>query len=123
MYSAVPNIQFEREKRQVACMEGANLRDACLYAGINPYKGLNNINNCGGLGQCGACVVEVLDGEANLSPRSEMEAIYLADRKAGYRLSCRTSVNGDVTVRTQPQNSVGNGSNSIVGGIRSLLGR
>ena len=119
----MPTIQFEREERQVTCIEGANLRNACLYSGINPYKGLDNVNNCGGLGQCGACVVEVIDGEANLSPRSEMEAVYLADRKASYRLACRTSVNGNVTVRTRPESGVRKGSNSTVGAIRSLLRR
>ena len=50
---AVPTIRFENEGQNVGCIEGANLRKAALDAGINPYKGLNNINNCGGLGQCG----------------------------------------------------------------------
>jgi hypothetical protein len=49
----VPTIRFEREGQQVGCIEGANLRKAALDAGVNPYKGLNNINNCGGIGQCG----------------------------------------------------------------------
>ena len=49
----VPTIRFEQEGQQVGCIEGANLRKAALDAGINPYKGLNNLNNCGGVGQCG----------------------------------------------------------------------
>lgn len=64
----VPTIRFENEGQQVGCIEGANLRKAALDAGINPYTGLNNVNNCGGLGQCGTCVVEVIDGARNLSP-------------------------------------------------------
>jgi len=59
----------------------------------------------------------------NLSPRSDVEQVYLADRPANYRLSCRTSVNGDVTVRTRPQNGVGKGSNSLVGALKSLIGK
>ena len=47
----MPTIRFEQEGQQVGCIEGANLRKAALDAGINPYKGLNNFNNCGGLGQ------------------------------------------------------------------------
>jgi len=121
--SRVPTIRFEREGQQVGCIEGANLRKAALDAGINPYTGLNNLNNCGGLGQCGTCVVEVLEGERNLSPRSDVEEVYLADRPANYRLSCRTTVNGDVTIRTRPSNAVGKGSNSLVGALKSLVGR
>jgi ferredoxin len=119
----VPTIRFEQEGQQVGCIEGANLRKAALDAGINPYKGRNNLNNCGGLGQCGTCVMEVLEGGQNLSPRSDVEEVYLADRPASYRLSCRTSVNGDVTVRTRPSEGAGAGSNSLLGAIKSLLGR
>jgi ferredoxin len=119
----VPTIRFEREGQQVGCIEGANLRKAALDAGINPYTGLNNLNNCGGLGQCGTCVVEVLEGARNLSPRSDVEEVYLADRPATYRLSCRTTVNGDVTVRTRPDGGVGQGSNSLVGAIKALIKR
>ena len=119
----VPTIRFEQEGQQVGCIEGANLRKAALDAGVNPYKGLNNLNNCGGVGQCGTCVVEVVEGMQNLSPRSDVEQVYLADRPANYRLSCRTSVNGDVTIRTKPQGGVGKGSNSLVGALKSLIGK
>jgi ferredoxin len=120
--STVPTIRFEQEGQTVGCIEGANLRKAALDAGINPYKGLNNVNNCGGIGQCGTCVMEVLEGMQNLSPRSDVEEVYLSDRPANFRLSCRTSVNGDVTVRTKPTNAVGQGSNSLVGALKSLIG-
>ena len=119
----VPTIRFEQEGQQVGCIEGANLRKAAVDAGINPYKGLNNLNNCGGLGQCGTCVMEVVEGMQNLSPRSDVEKVYLADRPANYRLSCRTTVNGDVTVRTRPDSGVGQGSNSLLGALKSLVGR
>jgi ferredoxin len=118
----VPTIRFENEGQNVGCIEGANLRKAALDAGINPYKGLNNLNNCGGLGQCGTCVVEVLEGERSLSPRSDVEQVYLSDRPANYRLSCRTSVTGDVTIRTRPDSAVGKGSNSLVGALKALVG-
>jgi len=52
-----------------------------------------------------------------------VEEVYLADRPANFRLSCRTSVNGDVTVRTRPTNAVGQGSNSLVGALKALVGR
>ena len=119
----MPTIRFEQEGQQVGCIEGANLRKTALSAGINPYKGLNNLNNCGGVGQCGTCVVEVVEGSQNLSPRSDVEEVYLADRPSNYRLSCRTSVNGDVTVRTRPSDGVGKGSNSLIGAVKNLFGK
>ena len=119
----VPTIRFDQEGQQVGCIEGANLRRAALDSGLNPYKGLNNLNNCGGVGQCGTCVVEVVEGLENLSPRSDVEEVYLSDRPANYRLSCRTTVNGDVTVRTRPDDGAGKGSNSLVGAVKSLFGR
>jgi ferredoxin len=67
--------------------------------------------------------MEVVEGMQNLSPRSDVEKVYLADRPANYRLSCRTSVNGDVTVRTRPASAVGQGSNSLLGALKSLVGR
>ena len=67
--------------------------------------------------------MEVLEGSQNLSPRSDVEEVYLSDRPANYRLSCRTSVNGDVTIRTRPDDGVGKGSNSLLGAVKSLLGR
>jgi ferredoxin len=67
--------------------------------------------------------MEVLEGGRNLSPRSDVEEVYLADRPANYRLSCRTTVNGDVTVRTNPGDGVGKGSNSLVGALKALVGR
>ena len=119
--TVVPTIRFEQEGQQVGCIEGANLRKAALDAGVNPYGGLNNLNNCGGVGQCGTCVMEVVEGMENLSPRSDVEEVYLADRPATFRMSCRTSVNGDVTVRTKPSDGVGKGSNSLVGALKALL--
>jgi ferredoxin len=67
--------------------------------------------------------MEVLEGARNLSPRSDVEQVYLADRPASFRLSCRTTVNGDVTVRTRPSEGVGKGSNSLVGALKALVGR
>ncbi len=119
----MPTIRFEQEGQQVGFIEGANLRKAALSLVINPYIGLYSLINCGGVGQCGTCVIEVLEGAQNLSPRSDVEEVYLSDRPANYRLSCRTSVNGDVTVRTRPDEGVGKGSNSLLGAVKNLFGR
>ena len=119
--AVVPTIRFENDGQQVSCIKGANLRRVALDDGINIYKGLNNIRNCGGLGQCGTCVVRVLDGKQNLSPRTPTEELYLASLSDEYRLSCRACVNGDVTVVTRPE--TGGDSSSLVGAVQSLLGK
>ena len=64
----VPTIRFENEGRQVSCIKGASLRRAALDDGISIYKGLNNVSNCGGLGQCGTCVMRVLEGAQESQP-------------------------------------------------------
>ncbi len=64
-----------------------------------------------------------MKGKPTCPPRSDVEEVYLADRPANFRLSCRTTVFGDVTVRTRPAEGVGRGSNSLVGAIKSLFGR
>ena len=38
-------------------------------------------------------------------------------------IATRTTVNGDVTVRTRPSEGVGKGSNSLVGALKALVGR
>ena len=117
----MPTIRYEQEGQQAGCIEGANLRKASLDAGVNPYNGVNNLNNCSGVGQCGTCVMEVVEGLENLSPRSDVEEVYLADRPP--MSERRTSVFGDVTVRTRPAEGVGRGSNSLVGAVKALFGR
>jgi ferredoxin len=117
-----PSVLSRKANRSVASKERIYVKQPFRQGSI-PYKGLNNLNNCGGVGQCGTCVIEVLEGAQNLSPRSDVEEVYLSDRPANYRLSCRTSVNGDVTVRTRPDEGVGKGSNSLLGAVKNLFGR
>ncbi len=55
---------------------------------------------CGGKGRCTTCKVIVLDGESNLTPRTNAELRY---KKQGLisnheRLACQTKILGDITV-------------------------
>jgi uncharacterized 2Fe-2S/4Fe-4S cluster protein (DUF4445 family) len=56
---------------------------------------------CEGRHECGNCVVEVVAGGENLSPRTESERRLLVDLGRGdaYRTACTARVCGDVTVR------------------------
>ena len=117
----MPTIRFEQEGQQVGCIEGANLRKAALSAGVNPYKGLNNLNNCGGVGQCGTCVIEVIEAPRTF-PRSDVEEVYLADRPANYRSAAAPA--SMVTSRSHASSGRRrSGSNSLIGAVKSLLGR
>ena len=96
------NIKFETENREIVVADGANLRMKALENGIDIYTFLNKVMNCGGVGQCGTCVVEIVEGMENLSPRTKVEEQKLKKRPASYRLACQTIVNGHTTVKTKP---------------------
>jgi ferredoxin len=58
--------------------------------------------NCGGYGQCGTCIVNVVEGIENLSPRTDFESRRLKKKPDSYRLACQTMVNGTVKIQTKP---------------------
>jgi len=91
-------------------MEGANLRKVLLKHGISPYIGIDRILNCRGLGLCGTCRVEIVDGKG-IPPMSDREEAAMVGLTPFYarkipknvRLSCRINLNGDITVKTYPK--------------------
>ncbi len=96
------NITFVKENREVLAADGANLRLKALENGIDIYKLVGKMMNCGGYGQCGTCIVEIVEGMDNLSPRTEVENQKLRKKPDSYRLACQTLVNGPVSVKTKP---------------------
>ncbi|MDB9495278.1 2Fe-2S iron-sulfur cluster-binding protein [Spirulina major CS-329] len=90
-------------KQDVVAADGANLRQKALENRVDLYTLRGKLTNCGGAGQCGTCIVEVLSGMNNLSERTETEQKKLKKKPDTYRLACQTLVNGPVTVRTKPQ--------------------
>jgi ferredoxin len=106
----LPVVKFEREGKAIEVEKGANLRKVALKSGINVYKGIDSIFNCRGHGLCGTCRVEIVDGEKNVSRRTPLEewtlrGKFLIARKINpnLRLSCKTIINGDITVLTSPK--------------------
>lgn len=95
------NIKFVKENREVVAADGANLRLKAIENGIDIYKFRGKLMNCGGYGQCGTCIVEIVEGIENLSPRTEVEDRKLK-KKPNYRLACQALVNGPVSVATKP---------------------
>lgn len=96
------NIKFVKENQEVVAANGANLRLKALENQIDIYKLKGKLMNCGGYGQCGTCIVEVVEGMGNLSPRTEVETRKLRKKPESYRLACQTLVNGAVSVKTKP---------------------
>ncbi|MBW4652635.1 MAG: (2Fe-2S)-binding protein [Kaiparowitsia implicata GSE-PSE-MK54-09C] len=96
------SIKFLKEDIEVVAADGANLRFKALENKINLYTFRGKMMNCGGYGQCGTCIVEVVDGMENLSPRTEVETRKLKKKPDSYRLACQTLVHGPVSVNTKP---------------------
>lgn len=96
------NIRFVSENKEIIAADGANLRIKALENQIDLYTFTGKMMNCGGYGQCGTCIVEIVEGIENLPPRTEAEARILKKKPDTYRLACQTIVNGPISVQTKP---------------------
>lgn len=96
------NIKFVNEDEEAIAADGANLRTKALEKRVDIYKTWGKMTNCGGYGQCGTCVVDIVEGMENLSPRTSFEERKLKKKPESYRLACQTLVNGDISVKTKP---------------------
>ena len=95
-------IKFVKEDKEVVAALGSNLREKALQNGVDIYKWKGKLTNCGGYGQCGTCIVEIVEGMENLSPKTDFEKRRLRKKPETYRLACQTIVNGAVSVKTKP---------------------
>ena len=95
------NITFVNESKEAIVIDGSNLRIKALENNIDIYKFVAKLTNCNGYGQCATCVVEIVDGLENLSPKTDFENKKLKNKPANYRLACQTLVNGNVSVKTK----------------------
>lgn len=95
-------VQQDGKKDVVlTCPGGTNLRRLLVGNGINVYRSLTRWTNCNGQQRCGTCIVDVTGGLEACSRRDLSEEAVLAENPESYRLSCRTEVYGDVTVKVQ----------------------
>ena len=98
-------IKFLNEDQEVIVADGANLRFKALENRIDLYTFSGKLMNCGGYGQCGTSIVDVVSGGENLSPRTAVEERKLKKWPSTCRLACQATVNGPVTVVTKPKRS------------------
>jgi ferredoxin len=95
-------ITFVKEKKEIIVAIGANLREKAVQNQIDIYTLRGKLVNCGGYGQCGTCIVEIVEGMENLSEKTAFEQKKLKRKPDNYRLACQTLVNGAVSVNTKP---------------------
>lgn len=100
--STLAKIKFAKEDKEVTVAVGANLRQKALENGIDLYTFKGKLTNCGGYGQCGTCIVNVVEGAEYLSPKTDFEVRKLKRKPDTYRLACQAMVNGPVNVETKP---------------------
>lgn len=96
------SITFVKEGKEAIASDGANLRIKAIENGIDLYTFGGKMRNCGGYGQCGTCIVEIVEGADNLSPRTDFENRKLKKKPTSYRLACQALVHGSISVKTKP---------------------
>ena len=88
-------VIFENKKINVEVEDGTSLQDANTKgdAGV-PFGCVQ--------GECGTCLIEVVEGMENLNPITEEEKLTLSDeeQKANYRLACQCQITtGEVKIQ------------------------
>jgi len=76
-----------------AACGGQKLRDIMLDGYIDLYGPYDKLLlNCSGGGECGTCIVEVVEGGEMLSPKNEVEKEKLKRKPKSWRLACQATV-------------------------------
>ncbi|MBM4252154.1 MAG: 2Fe-2S iron-sulfur cluster binding domain-containing protein [Deltaproteobacteria bacterium] len=95
----MPIINYEGQLIQ--CERGVRLRDAILGGGETPHNGGSRYLNCHGLGTCGTCAVEIVEGD--LAPLNARETWRLNfpphTATKGLRLACQVRVESDLVIK------------------------
>lgn len=95
-------IKFIKENKEIEVAVGSNLRFKAQENNIDIYTLVGKLTQCGGYGQCGTCVVDIIEGAGNLSPRTAVEEKKLSKRPSSCRLACQSMVQGPISVETKP---------------------
>lgn len=97
----MPTVRFRGE--EIECERGDTLRDVLIAAGLSPHNGHATAFNCRGHGSCGTCAVRVGGAVSGHTARERARLrVPPHDLDAGLRLSCQTTVEGDVVVEKFP---------------------
>lgn len=87
--------------QQIEANIGENLRSALLRHNCSPHNAKSFIS-CQGLGSCGTCAIEVVDGDAGVVTHMERWRLRFPPHKDGpnpMRLACQVTVAEDLKIR------------------------
>jgi uncharacterized 2Fe-2S/4Fe-4S cluster protein (DUF4445 family) len=90
-------IDFEPVGRRGECPAGLTLLDCARQLGVD----LANL--CGGAGNCGRCVVQIMEGTVSEPAPGEREFLSPEQLAEGYRLACRAIPLENCKVRVPPE--------------------
>jgi uncharacterized 2Fe-2S/4Fe-4S cluster protein (DUF4445 family) len=90
-------IHFEPVGRRGESPAGGTLLDHARTLGVDL------VSLCGGNGQCGRCIVQILEGEVSEPTAAELELLLPEKIEQGYRLACCTIPLSDCKVRVPPE--------------------
>merc|ERR1712086_701429 len=83
------------------------LRTALLANKVEIYGGMAKLTNCGGVGNCGTCAIDVVSADSGsvFSDRTLAEERKFGTKKpASFRLACQVvTQGGEVTIKTKPK--------------------
>jgi len=74
---------FDNNSEEVELEDGSSLQEVCEEAGV-PFACTEGV--------CGTCVIEVVEGNENLSSPSQEEKDFLGDDCSEERLACQCSI-------------------------------
>ncbi len=81
-------IKSFKSKKEIEIPDGESINSAC--------KELNVPFGCE-TGVCGTCMIDIVEGEENLSDLTEQEKVLKRDKK--HRLACQSKIkSGEVTI-------------------------
>lgn len=97
-------FQIDFEGKQIEAEAGANLRRVLKKAECNPHNGPSQWLNCKGMGTCGTCAVEVLEGEVGPFSAQELWRLNFPPhfRENGLRLACQLKVTSNLKIKKHP---------------------
>ena len=91
----MPKVKFQDTGDEVEVDAGSELKDVTKDEGWPIAYGCED-------GVCGTCIVDIVEGKENISPKEEVESQTLdmmCMNDGEHRLCCQCKVNGDIEMK------------------------
>ena len=90
-------VEFQPIGRRIEVEKGTSILKAAQMAGV----GLESL--CGGEGWCEGCRIRLVAGELSPLTQSEIDVFSQAEIKAGFRLACQATPQGNISIDIPPE--------------------